>query len=325
MSTLPTYCLRLFTLLFRELIRTIYTLVGARPFESVDTSGHTPLHSAVGSSPEEAIRALIDVFPEALKMTTIYGDTPLHLACHRNVSFLGELAKITCEKATQHGSHISPLLIRNQASQTPISIAISELKARSGQCFSQVQEYSEVATLIKILYYGTESFEQRGLIEACLALHRRGEVLHPSFIRKVIMDNPAEIRVADKDGNFPLHVEASIPIEKMILLDSSGMCSCMDADCGCRKSILKTILDIYPDAAKHTNKNGNTVLDLMMKNGRKWDTTFAFIVRANPAALHAIDNHELMPLVIARIGNGCGPTTLYSFLRARPNLIMKGP
>jgi Ankyrin repeats (3 copies) len=295
------------------------------PFKSVDSVGHTPLHSAVRSGSEEAVRALIEVNSDALKIKTIYGDTPLHLACHRNVAFVGEIAKLTCEKATQHGSHISPLLIRNRSDETPISIAMSELKTQHGQCYSLGQDidYSQLAKLIKILYYGTEGFEEGGLVVACLALHRQGARLDPSFIRRVLVDHPEELRIPDNEGNYPLHLEASIPIEKMTLLDCDAACNCGRAACHSRASILKTMLDIFPEAAKYTNKNGDSVLSLIIKNGRPWNPTFAFIVRANPAALHFIENHELMPQVIARIGNGCGADTLYSFLRARPSILIK--
>jgi hypothetical protein len=287
------------------------------------------LHSVVGSGSREAVRALIEVYPDALKMKTIYGDTPLHLACHRNVAFVGEIAKLSCEKATQHGSHISPLLIRNRAGETPISIAMSELKTQHGQCYSLGQgiDYSQLAALIKILYYGTDGFEEGGLVVACLALHRQGARLDPSFIRRVLVDHPEQLRIPDKDGNYPLHLEASIPIEKMTLLDgeNTSCSSCHSVTCRSRSTILKTLLDVYPEAAKYTNKNGESVLSLIIKNGRPWNPTFAFIVRANPAALHFIDNLELMPQIISRIGNGCGADTLYAFLRARPSMLIKKP
>lgn len=306
-----------------RLVRCIYNLVGISPFEKVDNNGHSPLHSAVRSGSEEAIRALIEVHPDSLKTRTIYGDTPLHLACLRNVAFIGEIAKLTCERATQHGSHISPLLVCNGAGETPISICMSDLKAVHGHYLSLSREidYSQLAVLIKILYYGTEGFEKGGLVVACLALHRQGARLDPSFIRKVLIDHPEELRIPDNEGNYPLHLEASIPIEKMTLLDG-GTC---EGQCTSRASILKTILEIFPEAAKYTNKHGDSVLSLIIKNGRPWDPTFAFIVRANPAALHSIESHELMPRVISRIGNDCGVDTLYTFLRARPNILVKEP
>lgn len=293
----------------------------------------------------EALRALIHAYPDALQMRTPYGDTPLHLACLRKVNFdvLREVAQASCQclesSSTICGSvthRLSPLIARNRAGQSPISIAMDEYQkvmktkhwcTTTIQTPEQAYSFEALAALVKMLHYGPGHGDERdeSLVAACLSLHRNDVRLDPSFIRRALYLYPVELRVVDRDLNYPLHVEASIPVEKMVLLDAphSSTSNCCDGACHKRMGLLHMILDIYPDAAKHRNKEGKFPLDIMIQNGRPWDKTFAYVVRAHPEVLRWLKNMspKVVSHMLAQVANGCGIDTLYSLISKSPALL----
>jgi len=189
--------------------------------------------------------------------------------------------------------------------------------------------FQVLSALVKILHYGPEEWGDgldQSLVSACLSLHRKGARLDPAFIRRALYLHPEETKIADADGNYPLHMEASIPIEKMFLLDApeaTDRNSCCGGACRKRIGLLQLIRELHPDAAKHCNMNGDYALNLIVSNGRPWDNTFASIVQSCPEAVHFVGNlpKELIPLIAERVATGCGKAALFAMFRARPAVL----
>ncbi len=316
-------------------------LCGPKIFSSTDLMGNTPLHSAVREETDvEALRAIIRAYPEALHMKTTYEDTPLHLAClrrvHPDVVFEIAVASSTgLEMAlVNYNGRLSPILVPNTAGQTPIGIALEEYQkqCQGNACsvqtdltLTQMRSFATLAVLTKLLYYGPSDNGNRSqsLVRACVALHRKGARIDPAFIHRALHLYPEDARFVDDEGNMPLHIEASIPVEKMSLLDS-GMPSCCDGNCHKRLSVLRKLLEIYPEAARHRNNMGDFPLNLMVRNGRPWDSSFALAIRTYPQAFHWVQNIEvnLLPHILARIANNCGSDTVFTLIKSRPEFLL---
>lgn len=314
-----------------RIITTFSRMGGPETFSVADSSGNTPLHSAMRKDIDLAtIKCLIRAFPDALYAKTIYGDTPLHLACfrHADPEVVQEVALAGSSGTT------SPSLVRNTASQTPIGIAMDEFRSlcrtnNTANCCVNVQYQPEqrrafkvLETLVKIVYYGSghSNYKNLSLLHACVALHRKNIRLDPTFIRRAIRTYPEETRLVDSEGNTPLHYEAAIPIEKMSLLDSTSRCC--NSQCHKRFSILRVLLEMHPEATQLQNKAGYFPLSLMIQNGRSWEDDVALAVRAFPPALHWKGlNDCILPRVLHRVGNECGPSTLYWLLTSRPDML----
>eukprot|EP00980_Cylindrotheca_fusiformis_P022957 scaffold9951_cov146-Cylindrotheca_fusiformis.AAC.1 len=319
-----------------KIITTFSRIGGPETFSVVDSSGNTPLHSAMRKDIDlGTVKCLIRAFPDALYSTTIYGDTPLHLACfrHADPDVVQEVALASSSGQT------SPVLLRNTASQTPIGIAMDEFRSicRGGGlcCVSsqyrpeQKRAFRVLAALAKILYYGSDhhqDYKQLSLIHACVALHRKNIRLDPAFIRRAIHLYPEEARRIDKDGNTPLHYEASIPVEKMGLLD--GPPRCCGGRCHQRLGILRMLLEMYPQATQLRNSSGHFPLTLMIQNGRLWGDEVALALRAFPPALHwhtttGVDDCSILPLILEKAGKECGSNTLFLILNSRPDIFRR--
>ena len=122
----------------------------------------------------------------------------------------------------------------------------------------QTRAFQVLACLVKILYYGPsypDESNNQSLIRACVSLHRQDVRLDPAFIRRAIHVFPEEARIMDEEGNFPLHIEASIPVEKMPLLDAAST-GCCGGKCHKRMGVLRILLEIYPDATRFRNTSG---------------------------------------------------------------------
>ncbi|KAG7349718.1 ankyrin repeat domain protein [Nitzschia inconspicua] len=324
-----------------QLVSLFFTVGGAEAFAVIDPNHNTPLHSAIRQDARiDTLRCIIRANPEALLAKTQNGDTPLHLACFRKVGveIVRELAM-----ATSCGN-TSLLLLPNVGGQTPIGIALEEfrntLRLYDG-CFVS-REYSPrenrafevLATLVKMLYYGPVRCqrlenERLSLLHASLALHRRGVRLDPIFIQTVIRLHPGDAFVADEQGDFACHIEASIPVEKMPILNGEMICrgKFCKKKCHERSGVLSMLLEVNPGATKHRNRQHQFPLGLMINNGRNWNQSNAVAValRSYPPALHwykELDDGTL-PSVLARIGKDCGSDTIFSLLRSRPGLFDK--
>jgi len=268
-----------------------------------------------------AIQALIRACPRALQMKTIYDDTPLHLACLRRVSaaVVHEVALASCQglevSLANCNQRISPIFIQNTAGQTPVTIAMEEYRrafvgvpqrcsVQTSLSAEQKRAFDVLSTLAKMLYYGptnAEEADRQNLVLACVCLHRKNVRLDPTFIRRAISSAPEQVSECDEDGNYPLHFEAGIPIEKMSLLDGPNQ-GCCGGDCSLRAGVLRLLLDIYPEAAKQRNFYGDFPLALMIQNGRLWDNTFSMVVRTHPQAFHWVEGvtQILVPSILSR-------------------------
>lgn len=306
---------------------------------TTDLFGNTPLHSAIRyGTTVEALHALIHAYPEALDLKTEYDDTVLHLACLRNVDadVICELAHV-CDSRWKSNDRRYPILAENIAGQTPFGIVMESYRRLSyDSCSTSIcrvkstfspelkRLFQVLSTFIKILYYGSDTdIRTRSLIIPCLSLHRTYQVrIDPVFIHRVLRTYPEEAMIRDEEtGNYPLHYEASIPIEKMTLLDgpSNNVLNCFQQ----RISILPVLMELYPGAAKQQNKAGTFPLSLMIQNGRNWDTSFALMLRTNPQALHWINNFQkdCIPRMLHKVGNHCGIETVFDLLSGRPDIV----
>jgi ankyrin repeat protein len=279
-----------------------------------DTTGHLPLHSACREGTSlSAIQSLIRAFPDALQRKTQYGDTPLHLAVLRGASV----------DVVQEIANAELLLETNKAGQTPISIAMDDYVA-SHPCsdsFSGAQKraFDVMATLVKMLCYGNC---HGSLVQACVSLHRRDVRLDPAFIQRAIYLHPEEVKMHGGQ-NYPLHIEASIPVEKMSLLDGRLDCTFCRGKYHRRRSILGCLLSVHPEATKARNDADEFVLGLMIRNGRGWDSTFSLVLRHFPPALHWYKgmNQKLTPEILAKVSSECGVDTLYQLVQSKPEMV----
>lgn len=316
-----------------ERIVTIFSSIGGPEiFSVVDSTGNTPLHSAMREDMDvNTLKCLIRARPGALHLKTIYGDSPLHLACFRRASpdVIRELIL-----ASSNG-RLSPVLETNSAGQTPIGIAMEEFRSvcRGGRFCCVISEYGPeqrrsfqvLATLVNILHYGPSRYKdhkQLSLVRASVGLHRQNVRLDPAFIRRAIHLFPEETCVMDEDGNYPLHIEASIPVEKMSLLDATAGCC---SGCHKRMGILRMLLQIHPDATKARNASGQFPLGLMLQNGRMWGDEVALALRAFPPALHwykELDD-RILAKILEKASKECGADTIFSLLSSRPDIFSK--
>jgi hypothetical protein len=315
-----------------RIVTTFSRIGGPEIFSVIDSTGNSPLHSAMREEMDVAtLKCLIRALPDALHLKTIYGDSPLHLACFRRAD-----PEVVREVAlASSNGRISPVLEPNTAGQTPIGIAMDEYRSvcRGGRLCCVISEYPPeqrrvflvLATLVKILYYGPsyQNHKQLSLVRACVALHRQDVRLDPAFIRRAIHLYPEEARVMDEEGNYPLHIEASIPIEKMSLLDASAGC------CGGtyhkRMGILRMLLEVYPGATEARNKYGQFPLGLMIQNGRVWGHEVALALRAFPPALHwhkGLDD-RILAHILEKASKECGTDTLFTLLSSRPDVFRR--
>jgi hypothetical protein len=313
-----------------ETISVFSRIGGPNVFAVVDLMGNTPLHSAMRVETEcDALMALMKAYPEALHMRTMYDDTPLHLACLRCVDMrmLREVA-LASSLETSSNARLSPLLIPNTAGQTPISIAIDEYNricqndsrrcCVQGTSHEQSRAFDVLATLVEILHYGPRVvLEGRGqnLVGACIALHRKDVRLDPAFIRRALCLRPQDARQPDEDGNYPLHIEASIPVEKMSLLDAPRL-GCCNGVCHKRIGVLRMLLDMYPEVCRKANRSGDFPISLMIQSGRQWESTFSLIVQQFPEGLHSVPTvtPSLMPRILEKLSNQCGSDSVFFFL-----------
>ena len=310
-----------------RIISTFAQMGGPEVFSVKDSNGNTPLHSAMRKDVDlESLRCLIRASPDALRCRTTYGDLPLHLACLRKCSaeVVQEVAIAAC-----CGDN-SLAVVPNLAGQTPIGIAMGEFKGiyEDGNAVSatyrpnQQRIFHVLSTLVKIVHYGPIKCQQQGtkdlsLLKACVVLHRQNIRLDPAFIRQVIHMYPEEVKLVDEEGNYPLHIEASIPIEKMSLLD--GNCTGQSHH---RMGILRILLEAYPTACSFRNKENYFPLGLMIQAGRVWGHTIAVALRAFPPALHwykGLDD-RFSAILLEKASKECGADTLFVLIKSRPGL-----
>lgn len=324
-----------------EHLITLFSRVGgSEVFQTVDRLGNTPLHSAIREeNTVDSLMALIAAFPGALHMKTNYNDMPIHLACFRRLhpNLVYEIALATCKGAdpnsTVQGSSISPLLTENTAGQSPIAIAIEEYeKSFEGRsCYEkqlsveQRRSFDVLSALCKIIHTNakTDQAHTQNLLHCLVGIHRKSIRLDPTFIRRAIMMAPEEAMEQDSEGNFPLAVEAMIPVEKMTLLSGPPCSYCSNGNCHDRANVLGALLDVFPAAAKHRSASGDFPLTLMVQNGRPWDRTFAMMLSTHPQASHWIPgiNIRLVPHILERVSKESGHDTLYSLIQARPDFL----
>jgi len=310
---------------------------------SLDSHGNTPLHMAL-AHPTVSLRAIqimIQANPDALSMKTISGDTPLHLACRlQSQDILQEITMASCAGletalANCHNGDLSPILWSNMAGQTPFSILMDEYQSKcrngGGCCVRMGFRGESLAALVKILYYGpAANSPNKSLLAAALAIHRKGARVDPAFIRSILRSKSFwdEASVVDDQGNTPLHIEASIPIEKMLILDApvhKKRKYCCQGACHRRMGVLRLVLEMNPEATKARNAQGMFPLQLVIHSGRPWSTTLATMIRHHPAALHWVSGLQavMSPRVLERIASQCGRNCVYTFIRARPEMLLQ--
>lgn len=336
-----------------EAIRLFARLGGPNVFAVVDVMGNTPLHSAMREDTDpQALLLLMQANPEALHSKTIYDDTPLHVACLRKVhpEVVREVAlassSVKASDVARSRGRLSPLVAQNTAGQAPIGIAMEEFERlclwNSSSCCvkaeyspDQQRAFDILASLVCILHDAAtlpsiplhdddtnENTTPPSLLAACLSLHRIDIRLHPAFIRRVLHVQPESARrLVDQHGNYPLHLEASIPIEKMGLLDgpsTTPSTGCCGGSCHRRLGVLRRLWELHPTAAARANDSDDFPLTLMVQNGRPWDDAFALIVQGNPTALHSLrsfDARALQPRLLRRLYDRIGPNAVLGYLR----------
>jgi ankyrin repeat protein len=321
-----------------RVVWTFCRICGPRVFSVVDDTGHAPLHSASRDGTDfDAIQSLIQAYPEALHLKTVYGDTPLHLSILRRASV--RVVRLIAQASAERRP--CSFFEQNTSGQTPIGIAMDAFQSacqgrRGACCVEQAHDASRqvdqndafhiLAMLVKVLYYGPcANEEESNLVRACVCLHRQDVRLDPAFIRRAIALFPEHVQMADSEGNYPLHIEASIPVEKMTLLDST-MTGCCGGKCHSRSGILETLIEAHPAALCVRNSADEFPLSLMIRSGRTWSKALALALRTFPSALqwyHGGIHDGLYPWILERVSKHCGADTLYQLLLTQPTIVAR--
>jgi len=309
---------------------------GPNVFRAIDLTGNTAIHSAMREDTDlPTLRYLIQALPDSLKLRTVYGDSPLHLACYRRAhpDVVREIA--VASSLHQH----CPILEPNASGQTPLGIAMEEFctvvgcrRGRWACCVTsefspeQSRVFDIVAVLVKILYYGPNCPDHNclNLVRACVAFDCHELALDPVFIQRAIHIRSDDVRMMDDKGTLPIHIEASIPVEKMLLLDGCG--GCCGGECQKRSGILRTLLKIYPASAAVPNMSGDFPLNLMIENGRMWGNEIAVALQAFPPALHLQKGlvNGVLANILEKVTKECDINTLFSILVSRPDFFLQG-
>ena len=120
-------------------------------------------------------------------------------------------------------------------------------------------------------------------------------------------------------------VEASIPIEKMLLLNGPKSSRCGESSHD-RIGILRVLIEMFPDAAKIRSSCGCFPLSLMVQNGRPWDDTLSLVLRTHPEAFHWINGitSKMAPHILTKYVVKAFIQSTITTLRAK-SMIQKRP
>jgi hypothetical protein len=256
----------------------------------------TPLFSACQNSPsEQAIRALFQAYPAAVRMGSKNGDLPLHIACRWRASVnvicaLVEQDPLTASVTTKYG-------------KTPLT-ALWEGYSKGGK---GQEIYQSTCEKSKVLL-GAIARSHRLLSEengAPLLLHACMQIECPDALLYLVMEEyKHQISNRDQQGRFPLHIAADVGIPSQRKL---------------HKCVIETLIASYPEAARIEDPiTGRLALHSMTSNPAYSWNEMQIVFQAHPQAMATRDPVTgLLPFQLAS-----SIETSFCLLTAQPDVLL---
>jgi len=127
-----------------------------------------------------------------------------------------------------------------------------------------------------------------------------------NLLKVAYMRNPAWLRVADKDGNLPLHVLVERRPYRLWELET-----------------IEAMVNAYPEATTTRNHMGDEPLFLAIRNKIPWNKGLGAIVSGSPSTVSNRDRETgLYPFqLVAALGGKASVNTTFELLCAQPVLV----
>lgn len=257
----------------------------------------TPLFSALQNSPsEQAIRALLQAYPPAVRMGSKNGDLPLHIACRWRAS-----AKVICALLDHDQSTAS---IATKYGKTPLT-ALWEGYNKSGKDQEIYQATCEKSKVLLEAIARSHRLLSGENGASPLLLHASMHIACPDALLYLVMkEYKHQISNRDQQGRLPLHIAADVGIPSRRKL---------------HKCVIEELIASYPEAASIEDPvNGRLALHSMASNPVYSWNEMQVVFRAHPQAMSTRDPVTgLLPFQLA-------PSTETSFclLTAQPDVLV---
>lgn len=302
-------------------------------------------HADAPEEPALPLKLAIGIFPDQVKSVDEHGNTLLHLACSREKperikedweedywsdddSDIFNEGKILNEMDGHNAEQIKILLsafpkatrFKNQAGDLPIHVAI---KARKKWNVLKIllDAYPESITEAdgdgNTCLHLAVSIDPETRLQFMVEFEDIVEVIDIGLIKKIAEFCPKVKKVANKAGQFPLHValekkkcdskgikllfstfdeaKQKYTLHTSILKksDNDGLLPLhIAAKKGARPNIFERVLTLYPAAAKTPDKQGR----LPLHYTKEYSYCQDFLLKAYPDATKVRDNHGQLPL-----------------------------
>jgi ankyrin repeat protein len=285
-----------------------------------DSDGLYPLHWACsGGAPVEAVRALLKAYPRAAHKSSYQGSTALHFACHYGSSSAvvdlllktyptaakkqDRLGRTPLFHAVYKGSAMDilqlivdadPTAVQKplpKSGRTPLYFAwvsvLRDGRRRQNTNASKDKKWNKAVYLLQTAYREISSYHSNRMTQSAddsvkivPAVIELLPYLPSGTLDLVVQVCPQQLMEPDEiTGRLPLSLAASVvdPIQ---------------AD-----QVINTLLNVYGEAATHTDKQGKSALSLAVASGKLWDQGVASLLRAAPDTVDWVDDDSALPPV----------------------------
>mmetsp|Transcript_12344 Transcript_12344/g.18966 ORF Transcript_12344/g.18966 Transcript_12344/m.18966 type:complete len:317 (-) Transcript_12344:160-1110(-) len=246
-----------------------------------EEDGSTPLHLAIiGGISVTSIRILVEAHPLSVNFQDVYYQTPLDTLSQKIV-MSEERRKYAC------GGSYSDLHEKQDPLWECARLMLSALCYLSGKCPLLEGHRTSMPLLHAVVVAGTK----------CPESLRRRAFSRYSF----------ELNFKDSNGNFPIHLCASI------MPDSQEDSEIDD---------LYELIDKGPQTLLVKNLGGKVPLQIAKESGRTWNTGLSALLKANPESLESFQLQlALYPHILTKVSNDanlifhilCNKPTLFAF------------
>lgn len=271
-----------------------------------EVSQDVPLHRARHI---QIASILLQCCPQAVSIQNIEGNLPIHTAIMHFKS--PQHIKLLIERGKQQNMLHGGILVPNKNGQTPLSIL-------SHQTATGI----DIAYLTFPLFKGDlRLWENLNLLlQEAYSTDHEGTFVHGRhhfrILHSIISTScpkqavylgqllaPDQIKEADENGRYPLSLAAS-------------------QKTSCRKEILKTLLNAYPQAILTLDSTKRRLpLHWAVASGRDLEEGTQELLNANPSALEICDRDGFYPCMLA--ADTCSLNTMYVLLRDCPDVLSR--
>lgn len=288
---------------------------------ATDGEGWTPLHVAFlyGADDQTSLMLIKRGGVYLASMQSRLVGSPLHVACRHGVStpVLMELLKthpgMACI-ANQAGTKPATLLWYNYAKNPANEETVLGLMLKKPIDLSD-PGISKLMNRIAILVNAGQDMDIPHKVSIHKLVALQSQLGLGNVIPLAVRLYPEQLSKRDTNGNLPLHIAVSAPVEKQ-RQQRYGRFQVMDA--------VSVLLDTYPQAASVADRHGRLALHLALERGkRSWNSGIQKLVDAAPRALETRDvKTGLYPVQLAAMNQGGDNvealSTIYQLLLAFP-------